>query len=261
MRKNKLKELLATDQPTIGTRVHSSWPSIVEAIGHSGMFDYVEFVAEYAPYDLFGLDNFCRAAELYDLGAMIKVDFEGKAHLAQKAVGSGFQSVLFADCRTPDDVQSCVQAVRPDTPDANGRYGVAMRRFSYMSYGGGPTYVQALKDVVVAVMIEKETAVNNLDEILTIEGIDMIQWGPADYSMSIGMAGKSGHSDIRKVEQQVFETCLKAGIPPRAEIENLDQAKYYLDMGVRHFSLSTDINILFNWLKQNGEALRQEFEG
>ena len=52
MRPNKFRELLAAGKPSVGTRVHSTWPSIVEVIGHTGKFDYVEFVAEYAPYDL-----------------------------------------------------------------------------------------------------------------------------------------------------------------------------------------------------------------
>ena len=66
MRRNKLRELLVAEKPSFSTRVHSTWPSVVEIIGHTGMFDYVEFVAEYAPYDLYDLDNMCRAAELHD---------------------------------------------------------------------------------------------------------------------------------------------------------------------------------------------------
>jgi hypothetical protein len=54
----------------------SSWPAVVEFVGESGAFDYVEFVAEYAPFDLTGLDNFCRSAELSNLSSMIKVDQE-----------------------------------------------------------------------------------------------------------------------------------------------------------------------------------------
>lgn len=46
MRHNRLRELLDADQPTLGTRILSSWPTIVELVGHSGMFDYVEFCGE-----------------------------------------------------------------------------------------------------------------------------------------------------------------------------------------------------------------------
>ncbi len=81
MRRNKLRELLKAGQPTIGTHLHSSWPSIVEVVGHTGMFDYVEFVSEYAPFDLYALDNFCRAVELFDMSAMIKVDQEPRRFL------------------------------------------------------------------------------------------------------------------------------------------------------------------------------------
>ena len=49
MRRNRLRELLDGDQPSLGTHLHISWPSIVELVGHSGMFGYVEFVGEYAP--------------------------------------------------------------------------------------------------------------------------------------------------------------------------------------------------------------------
>ncbi len=51
------------------------------------------------------------------------------------------------------------------------------------------------------------------------------------------------------------------GIPPRAEIQTVDQAKEFLDMGVRHFSIGTDITILFGWWKENGEKLWKAMEG
>jgi len=76
MRSNKLRELLKADKPTLATHIHTTWPSVIEAIGHTGVYDYVEFVGEYGPYDLHDLDNMCRAAELYDMSMMIKVDQE-----------------------------------------------------------------------------------------------------------------------------------------------------------------------------------------
>jgi 4-hydroxy-2-oxoheptanedioate aldolase len=231
---------------------------VVEVIGHTGCYDYVEFVAEYAPFHLYALDDFCRAVELFDLSAMIKVDQEPRGFLAQRGIGSGFQSVLFADCRTAEDVRQCVRIVRPETPEDDGLYGVGMRRFTYMGYGGSPEYVQALRDVVVAIMIEKRTAVEQLDEILAVPGVDMIQWGPSDYSMSIGKAGERNAPEVKQAELKVIEASLKAGIPPRAEIGTVDQAKYYLDLGVRHFCIGTDVSILYSWWKTNGECLQKE---
>ena len=221
----------------------------------------MEFVAEYGAYDLYAFDDFCRAAELHDLGTMIKVEQEPRGWIASRAIGSGFQSVLFSDPRSVEDARECVSIARPETPEDGGTHGVATRRFTYMGYGGSPAYVQALREIVVVLMIEKKGAIEQLDEILAVLGIDMIQWGPADYSMSVGKAGQGGSAEIKAVEKRLIESCLAAGVQPRVEIGTPDGAKYYLDMGVRHFCMATDIDILHNWWKQNGEAMRREFDG
>ena len=73
-RKNRIREILEEGSPSLSTHIHSVWPSEIEAIGHTGLYDYVEFVAEYGPSDIHDLDNLCRTAELYNLGSMIKID-------------------------------------------------------------------------------------------------------------------------------------------------------------------------------------------
>jgi len=243
----------------VGTHLHSTWPTIVELVGRTGEYDYVEFVSEYAPFDLYALDNFCRAAELHDLGAMIKVDQEPRSYLAQRAVGAGFQSVLFADCRSADDVRECVRTVRPDTPEDKGTYGVAPRRFAPGGEWRSPAYAQGLRDIVVVIMVEKTGTVENLEEVLSVEGVDMIQWGPGDYSLSAGLPGDS--PEVKEVERQVLAKCLEKGVPPRAEIRTADQAQYYLDLGVQHFCIGTDVSILADWWQDEGESLREALGG
>ena len=254
MRKNRLRELLNADQPSLGTHILSSWPSIIELVGHSGMFDYVEFVAEYAPYDLYALDNLGRAVELFDhMSAMMKIEQEPRTYLTVRAIGSGIQNVLFADPRNVEDVEQCVRAVRAESPETGGRHGVGMRRdVRHVLEAGSPAFVEALDDAVVAVMIEKDSAVENLEDLLSVKGVDMVQFGPADYSMSIGLTGQFTHPRVKEAERHVIETALKMGIAPRAEINNPAQTKEYLDMGVKHFCVGSDVKILFDWFQDVG---------
>ncbi len=261
MRPNKLREALKANQRTMSTRIQIPWPDIVELVGHTGAFDYVEFLSEYAPYDLHDLDNWCRAAELHGMGTMIKIDQEPRRWLAQRAIGAGFQSVLFADVRSVEDARACVLAVRPETPQDGGNHGAAARRNAFVGQGGGKAYVEALREIVVVLMIEKKSAVEALEEVLAVPGIDMVQWGGTDYSMSVGHAGERQSPEMKAVERRVFETAIRMGVPPRAEIASVDEAKYFLDMGVRHFSIGTDVSILYGWLKSNGEKLRQVLAG
>ena len=51
LRANSIREKLNSDTPTLSTHIHSVWPSEIEALGHTGIYDYVEFVAEYGPSD------------------------------------------------------------------------------------------------------------------------------------------------------------------------------------------------------------------
>jgi len=258
MRKNKLRELIKEGRPTIGTRVLTPWPGIIEVIGHTGAVDYVEFVGEYTPWDLHGLENIARAIELFDMSSMMKVDQEPRGFIAQRALGSGIQNILFADIRTLEDAKECVRIVKPETPETKGIHGAHMRRsVGYVLEGGSPEYVRAMDDAVIALMIEKKEAVDNLEEILSIKGIDMVQFGPSDYSLSLGIPGRRSHPKVKKAELKVIKTALKVGVRPRAEVRNLENIQRYIDLGVRDFSISTDVVILYQWLKENGENLRK----
>jgi 4-hydroxy-2-oxoheptanedioate aldolase len=229
------------------------------------MYDYIEFSAEYVPFDLYALDNICRAAELHGMSSMIKVDAEPRTFLTQRGIGSGFHSVLFADPRSADEVRQCVRLARPDTPEDGGLYGSEMRRSTFVGLPNSigspltPEYLQYIRDIVVVPMIEKKEAVEQLEEILEIDGVDMIQWGPGDYSMSVGKDHDS--PEIKATGRLVTETAIKMGVPPRAEIETADEAKYWLDMGVRHFCVGFETDILYNWWRENGDKLRKALEG
>ena len=261
VKENTLRRKLQEGKPTLSTHVHSVWPSQIEALGHTGIYDYVEFVAEYGPSDLHDLDNMCRAAELHKLGTMLKIDQSLMPFLAQRGIGAGFESILFTDVRNIQEVRDCIIAARPDHPDHKGMYGVATRRNSFMGYGGSQEYVDNVADTVLAFMIEKKGAVDNLEEILSEPGVEMTQWGGSDFSMGIGKPKQMNAPEVKAAKKKTFELSMKMGIPTRAEIKSADEMKEYLDMGVRHFSLGTDILILYTFWKSEGEKVLRAMEG
>jgi 4-hydroxy-2-oxoheptanedioate aldolase len=261
MRPNLLRQKLDAGQPTLGTHILSAWPTLIELAGQSGLYDYVEFVAEYAPFSMHDLDNLGRAFEVAGLAGMIKVEQTQWTHQAMRAVGSGFQSVLFADVRTVEDARACVAAVRAETPAGRrgqGLTGVGMRRdVGSIREGGSAAYVQALDEVVVAIMVEKRQCVEDLEAILSVPGIDMVQFGGSDYAMSIGQAGNRGHADVKAAELKTIELALKKGLHPRIEIGEPAQAEPYLALGVKHFCIGWDVGILANFWQSRGEVMRE----
>ena len=258
MRHNRLRELLDADQPTLGTRILSSWPTILELVGRSGMFDYVEFCGEYAPYDHALLENMGRAIELFDhLGGMIKIEQESRAHTAVRAIGAGFQSVLFADPRNVSEVEQCVRSIRTERPQSGGLHGVNLHRAAMLE-GGSQAWADAMDRVVIALMIEKKEAIENLEAMLSVPGVDMVQFGPADYANSIGLTGQFAHPMVKEAERFTIETAQKMGIAARVELNEPKGFEPYLEIGVKHFNVGIDVKTLFTWFRDTGMVMRRE---
>ena len=258
MRNNKIRDLLKTGRPTNATRLDSAWPFYVEQVGLTQNFDYIEFLAEYSPVTQDQMENLARAAELYNMGTMIKVDFQNRGYVAQKAVGSGFQGINFTDHRNADEVRETVRMMKPETPEDGGIFGYPNRRF----IGCTPhidqlAHADRLRDIVLCFMIEKKAAVEDIDAICAVPGVDMVQFGPSDYAMSCGWNGNEHKAEIFETEKYVIKTALMHGVQPRCEIDTLEQAKVYMSLGVRHFCLGDQSRILNAYWKGEGGRMRE----
>jgi len=259
VRENKLRELLNARKPSIGYHMITTSPRIVEVIGHTGSVDYIELCGEYADWGLTDLENFARAIDLFpNMSSMMKVEQEPRIFIITRSLDAGIQNVLLSDCHSAEEVKESIRAVLPETPQDGGVHGCAMRRsVGYVLEGGSAAWAQAQRDTVIAIMIEKASAMEQLDEILLVKGVDMVQFGPCDYAISLGKPGQMGAPDVKRAERDMIEKAIKKGIQPRAEIGNFEEAKGYFDMGVRHFCIGEDLYTIYQSVKRDGEKMRE----
>lgn len=241
---NRIRTLLNANRPTVATRLFNVNPSSVEAAACSGSFDYVEFLAEYAPHSLMELENFVRAAELHHIGTLIKVDLQNRHYVAQKAAAAGFQGILYADHKTPEEVEESIYYLSPDCPDG-GRFGFPNGRWiGYNGHLPQQEHIQMTRNVVKAFMIEKAEAVDNIKAICSVPGVDMVQFGPSDYSMSRGWNAADHAQELKEIEEYVIRTALECGVAPRCECDTMDKVEYYRSLGVRHFCVGDELRVL-----------------
>lgn len=260
MPKNRLRKLINEGKPTLGTHFSCTWPDLVEVIGNTQQFDYVEFTAQYGPFTLHDLENIARACEVTNLDGMIKIDQEPRVFLAARAIQAGFTSILFADCRSTEDVKQCVQSVK--LIPQGGINGVQLGRV--MGYGQVrgkrvtlSDYVKYIDDIVIAIMVETKSLVDEIEEALSIPGIDMVQFGPSDYSISIGHPGEGyGNVDISDAVVKTYEVAKKKGIRIRAECSVEDMPKW-IELGCKDFCIGRETGIISNWAQDAGKAIKE----
>ena len=254
---NRIRTLLNANRPTVATRLFNVNPSSVEAAACSGSFDYVEFLAEYAPHSLMELENFVRAAELHHIGTLIKIDLQNRHYVAQKAAAAGFQGILYADHKTPEEVEESIYYLSPDCPDG-GRFGFPNGRWiGYNGHLPQQEHVQMTRNLVKAFMIEKAEAVDNIKAICSIPGVDMVQFGPSDYSMSRGWNAADHAQELKEIEEYVIRTALECGVAPRCECDTMDKVEYYRGLGVRHFCIGDELRNNMTYWNNVGGALKE----
>ena len=261
---NRLRELIKSDKPTLATRVFNTWPVMTETVGATGFYDYMEFSAEYAPFDQYDLENIARAAELHGMGSIIKVDYANRAYVSQKAICSGFQGILWTDHKTAKDVEATIQMVMSDSLQDEGQFGIPTRRLIGNLQGMKQMdFVQVCRDVVKLFMIEKKAAAENIEDICSVDGVDMIQFGPSDFSMNSGFNFVDHMAEVREIEAMCIKTAIKHGVRPRAELmsADADTFKKYLDMGVKDFCVGGEVWSASARWNRDGKSFRDVISG
>jgi 2-keto-3-deoxy-L-rhamnonate aldolase RhmA len=84
----------------------------------------------------------------------------------------------------------------------------------------------------------------------------MVQWGPADFTVSSGIPGQWTHPKVKEAELKVIKTALKMDIRPRIEC-SVEAMQGYIDLGVRDFCIGMDTSILSSWFNDSGKKIRE----
>ena len=97
---------------------------------------------------------------------------------------------------------------------------------------------------------------DDLDRVLDVPGLDMVQFGASDFSMSIGKPAQYNDAEVLAAEKYTIELALKMGKNPRVELRDPSAAAKYLEMGVQHFCIGWDVRILADWWDTKGAEMR-----
>ena len=245
--KNAAKEKIKNGQAIMGLRMDFGSPYIIERLAHIG-FDFVLLDCEHSPMTEESCLDMVRACEHVGLTPLVRVP-SNRPEVILHFLDLGAMGVIIPHCNTKEDAQHAVEAVKYPP---EGIRGIAGRTQSLSEMPMAEYVVQANKETMVVVQIEEAEALDNLSEIITTDGIDVLYIGRADLSLSLGIAGQVSHPKITEAVKKIITEGRAAGKAVGVgalPINDPKIAREFLNQGAQFFVLDST-SILRNAAKE-----------
>jgi 4-hydroxy-2-oxoheptanedioate aldolase len=242
LKKNNLKEVLKEGKNVFGPFMKFTDPAAVEIMGFAG-FDFVIIDSEHGPISIQNVQNMIRAAESANITPIIRVSDNDEA-IILRALDIGAQGIQIPQINSRSEAMRAVKSVKYSPQGERGvcRY---VRAANYSSMDKVKYFKYANNETMIIAHIEGMEGINNLDEILSVPGIDIIFIGPYDLSQSLGIPGEVNHPSVTEKMKEVIIKCRENKVSVGTFADDVKTAKFWVLLGVQYISFSVDVGILY----------------
>jgi 4-hydroxy-2-oxoheptanedioate aldolase len=238
MRENPLRAIWARGDAALGgwCTVPSSFSA--EIMAHSG-FDWVCVDMQHGMIDFSHLVPMLQGISSTDTAALVRVP-RNEPGIIGKSLDAGAWGVIVPMVNTGDEARAAVEACRY-APVGIRSYGPLRANL----YAGSDYFARANDEVTCVVMVETELAVRNVDEIVSVPGVDAVYVGPADLSVTLGLSPAPDQSDpvFSDALKTVVDACRRHGVVPGIA-GNAVTAVKRLEQGFRLVEVASDVGLL-----------------
>jgi len=253
MRSSRVKSRWTQDQPVLATVAHFTDPQSAELIGLMG-FDCLWIDLEHQPIGMGDLENMIRAARVSDMDVMAR---PAKSELPRMArlLEAGASVIMYPRCESAYEAEELVRWAKFPPLGERGYFSASPDN-PYCLTAMEDYLKQANEETVLLAQIESPQAVQQAEAIAKVEGIDMLFFGPGDFSLAAGAPGQFASHSVQTGLKQTAAAARKAGIRFGTLVTNLDHAKRALELGASLITYGGDLHFvreaLFNVREQFG---------
>ena len=233
------KDRLAQGKPVYGPFMKTGDAAFVECVGHAG-FDFAILDMEHGPVEFFHLQHLIRGAEVAGLIPVVRTCDSSETAIG-KALDLGAKGVQIPQIQSADEARAAVRAAKYYPV---GERGVC-RFVRAANYSSTPRneYFVAANDALVILQVEGTQALSKLDEILAVEGFDILFIGPYDLSQSLGVPGQVSHPTVVDAIGKITEQARAAGVVTGVFCDTPEAAARWRSTGIQYLSYSVDVGI------------------
>ncbi|MEN8256138.1 MAG: aldolase/citrate lyase family protein, partial [Verrucomicrobiota bacterium] len=206
MTNNPVRKALLERKITLGSWIQIGHPAVAEILANDG-FDWLAADCEHTDIDVEGFTQIARG--MYGRGPVSMVRVRENDTLAiRQMLDAGAQGVIVPLVNNAEEAAKAVAAAKYPP---QGVRGFAFSRMNNYGVDFDENAKTANDDIAVVVMIESREAVENIDGILEVDGVDGVFIGPYDMSGSYGIPGEPSHPLVQEGCAKVLSACEKAG--------------------------------------------------
>jgi 2-keto-3-deoxy-L-rhamnonate aldolase RhmA len=255
---NAFRQLLKASgsHPPIGTWLVSANAMVAEAIGHAG-FDWAVVDTEHTPAGTMEVVQMLQALSCTRLVPVVRVAWNDPV-LVKRVLDAGAATVMFPFVQSAEEAARAVASVRFPPQGIRGMAG--MSRAS--RYGTTPGYLKnANQGIATIVQLETRAALDALEAIAAVEGVDALFVGPADLSGSLGHPGEFTHVEVVEAMGEAVQRARDAGKPIGTLGSDPSQVAQYRAIGFDFVAVSSDLGLMMQAAQAALSALRTQEAG
>jgi len=247
----RLKEILKSGEPALGTWITINHPDVVDALSDLP-FDWFVFDMEHAPLEVSDIEVLMMPLRNTEITPLIRVPWNDMV-MIKRALDIGAEGIIVPWVSSREEAEA---AIKYASYPPRGLRGVGPRRCirygerSFLDYYGK----FEREERVIVVQIETRKALDNLEEILSIQGIDVAFVGPLDLTTNLGIPAQYDNPSFKEALEKILKTCREYDVAPGIYAISLQNAEEMISKGFRFVSLMSDMRILRNGYK---EALKK----
>jgi len=236
--------LLSKGEIGLGIWLTIRCTDVAELISHLG-FDWVVLDMEHSPLCISDVQNLIQVIDETKTTPIVRVAWNDPV-LVKLALDVGAHGILVPWVNTKEEAELAIKSVRYPP---KGIRGYGPRRAAMYGLKTKEHLETADKEVMLIIQIETAKAVENLEEILTVEGIDAVFIGPYDLATSYGFLGDPSQPQVQKAINTILEICKKFK-KPAGIFASPTTATDYIKRGFQFIAIGSDIGILMQTCKK-----------
>lgn len=240
MPRNTFKQALSQRQAQIGLFLGLANPISAEILATCG-FDFLLIDAEHGPNDVRAVQAQLQAMAAYPVQCLVR-PANHDAALIKQLLGVGVQTLLVPMVDNAEQARAVVSAMHYPPKGIRG-VGTGLERGA--RWNAVPDYfAQVEANTCLIVQIESRTALQNLDEIAQVEGVDAVFLGPSDLAASMGHLGQPGHPEVKAAIEQGLKRITSHGKAAGVFCADPALAAPYQASGANFLALGADTGLL-----------------